>query len=143
MVDHTFGGKIRWEIVPQSMAVDLEAIGLERMINEAIPDVPEEQKARLSEFAVIYSSTQCIEIDISTAKPAIRAFYAVWQKHDKMTPEQLWRWRVALPYQVWTAWQAAWNDAQSLFDTDPAELPTDALTLEQKAEAETTGSPLT
>lgn len=143
MSDYTFGGRISWNIAPQSLAVDLEASALERAIKTAIPDMPERQAERVQEFSIIYASTQCIEIETKTAKPVIKAFFAAWQKRDKMTPEQLWRWRVALPYSIWGAWQEAWQDSQSLFDTDPAELPTSALTIEQKAEAETTGTPLT
>lgn len=131
--------KITWHISPQTLRTDLRAKALEKAILEACPDA-EANDART--FTLILSCTSGVEFDATTARAALHTFKQFVATYQGMSPAEVWAYRMDMPLHLWYAWLSAFNDGQNLFDTDPAELPTSALTEEQRREAETPGSPL-
>ncbi len=131
--------KITWHISPQTLKTDARANIMKRLIVEACPEVDPRDAGS---FALILSCTNGVDFDAATARPALKTFKAALERVRDMDGAALWAFREDMPLQLWYAWISAYNDGQELFDTDPAELPTTALSDEQKAEAAQPDSPL-
>jgi hypothetical protein len=133
--------QISWNIAPQTLKTDSQARALERLI---LADCPGEDVKDVRTFTVMLSCTRGLDFNTTTARAALRTFKQFIEQGIKgMSGEALWEVRQEIPLPLWWAWIKGFNGGQELFDPDPAELPLDALTEDQKAEAETPGSPLT
>jgi hypothetical protein len=132
--------KITWRIIPQTLKTDARAKALERAILE---DCPVEEVSRVRTFTLLLSCTKGIEFDTARARPALQSFKQ-FIEHDAVTMQgaELWNYCEDLHLNLWHAWISGFNDGQELFETDPAELPTSALTDAQKAELAQSDSPL-
>lgn len=133
--------KITWHIVPQSLKTDFHAKSLERGI---LAECPSADLSEVRTFTLLMSCTTGLEFDAARARSALQEFKLfIEQDVVSMSSAALWERRLNMPLQIWTVWISAFNKGQELFDADPAELPTDVLTEDQKVEAATPGSPLT
>lgn len=142
--DNTFGGRVIWNVAAASPYTDMLGEKLKKRFEA---DVPELDGAKLHEVNMMLNVlplTESIEFNFDgKEKRWLCQFKANWEAVESMTTAQLGDFLYRLPYNIRTAWITAVNDGQVPFEVDPAQLPTDALTDEQKVEAATPGSPLT
>jgi hypothetical protein len=142
-VDHTFGGRLRWIIEAMSLWTEMQQEKLFKELSAALPDLDDKERAELNNFCGWYVLVDDIEFMFDDKeKAALKKFRDNWKKRETMTPRELLNFWLKLPYAIRGAWVTAVNAEQDMFDVDPAQLPDEALTGEQKAEAATPGSPL-
>jgi hypothetical protein len=133
---------ITWHINNQSYYSDRKAADLAKAIRAECAVPPEYEAVYVDEYTMLLIATEGVEFDLTLARKPLREFKAFLETWENLPLEEVWEYRLRLPYIVLTAWRNAWSEAQSLFDPDPVELPIEALTLKQKEEAATPGSPL-
>ena len=134
--------KIKWHFAERTLFSDRQARLLEKGILDAC-QVDADDTNLLSTFVCILTITERVEFPSDKARPSLKdlpAFLAGW---PDMSPAAVWEYfnkRVAR--MVWVDWASAFTREQSLFLADPAELPFDVLTEEQRVEAADPNSPL-
>lgn len=100
---------------------------------------------RKSSLAYLLASTEALKVK-DDPHPAIQAglqgFKHLVEGWRDMDASTLWTAWCTLPEQIITAWIAAYAEAQTIWERDPAWLPTEALTTVEKVEAAKPDSPL-
>jgi len=133
--------KLTWHISEVTPEVTRKASTLQKAI-KAVCAIETEDNNSLTNFSYYLAATRQMDYP-AKARSAVRnlaVFIDQWQKLDAM---EVWRFHQEyLPHNLKQVWDEAFGEAQNLFDLDPVELPDDALTPEQKAEAAEPGSPL-
>ena len=133
--------KLTWHISEVTPEVTRKASTLQKAIKAVCTIEPEDDNS-LTNFSYYLAATRQMDYP-AKARSAVRnlaVFIDQWQKLDAI---EVWRFHQEyLPHNLKQVWDEAFGEAQNLFDLDPVELPDDALTPEQKAEAATPGSPL-
>jgi hypothetical protein len=135
---------------PQSWITDDKAEKLDREIAAAvgIEENPKDAKqkklrAMLNTFSIVYACTTAVELhNEARVDASLRTLYDLWQRRDELTLVELWNMRLQQPYTLWNEWFSQWDGKQRLFELDPAEIPDDMLTSQQKAELKDPRSPL-
>jgi hypothetical protein len=139
--DYTFDGKVTWDIVSQSWDTDTAALKLETAIKEAA-EIPANEASYLGELCVMLSCTKDVTFTANGVKPS-----PIWLRFQDLLkgsvqPADLWNTRKQLPNTLVDAWKAAFLAAQDLFVIDPAQLPDDRLTDDQREALKDVNSPL-
>lgn len=142
-IDHTFGGKLTWDIVPQSWETDTIATKLQNSIETAV-EVSKDEAAMLEEYCVFLSLTRGIHPHINGTRPGatLVELIAVVNDWPRMSPVDVWNFRKRLPNTIAAAWRSAYIAGQELFILDPAQLPDEDLSAEQLEEVKDINSPL-
>jgi|GEM_PF-6527184 len=141
-IDSTLGGRIEWRIMPSSPYTDAIKTKLDRLF-ESIPDLTADEKALISDYSALLSLTEDIIFKFDgREKRLLTEFASGWGRREKMSARQLFDFLMRLSYVIRSAWFAACYAEQVPFEVDPAQMPTEALTDEQKAEAADPASPL-
>jgi hypothetical protein len=134
--------KIKWRFAEQTMFTDKQARRLKDAICESC-QVEAGEMAILENFTAFLSVTESVEFPVDKALASLKAmpaFLATWQD---MSPSEVWEFRVKkISHPVWINWVNAFTRRDDLFEADESELPEDALTAEQRAQAADPTSPL-
>lgn len=134
--------RLTWYISEITPEVTRRALTLQKAIL-AVAEITPLDESRLINLSYFLAATRKMEYPDS-AKQSIRglaAFLPIWRT---LEISEVWRFsEEEIPDALRNLWKEAFESAQELFEIDPVEAPTDALTDEQKAEAATPGSPLT
>lgn len=140
--DYTFEGRIEWKFLPFSPYTDARKTKLKALF-DSITDLSEDERAKVDEFVNVLSATDDIvfRFDGKEKRPLID-FATGWGRRDHMTARQLFDFMYRLGWAIYIKWVQAINAEQVPFEVDPAQMPTDALTDAQKAEAADPASPL-
>lgn len=100
---------------------------------------------RKGTLAHLLSSTEAVQVK-DDPHPVIHAALRGWQDMitgwKDMDATALWAAWCALPEQIVTAWISAYAEAQTIWERDPAWVPTESLTPAEKVEAAKPDSPL-
>lgn len=139
-MDYTFNGAVEWDIIPQSLGTDLEALGLEKVILDS-GIVADNAKSFVGELTVFLSTTRGVKVP-RTAPDTVKEIVLLVGSHEAMSPAEIWTSYMRLPNKLVDAWREAWKAGQVIFPVDVAQLPTAALTDEQADEAKNATSPL-
>jgi len=140
----TLADFITFKCDPQTIALDIQADILERKIAAAVGiDEKHKQRRILSTFCVVYMCTLDVSVHLTdrTSK-TLGALCEAWQRRNEMSPAELWDMRATMPHTLWAEWFRQWDNAQRLFELDPAEVPDDMLSTDQKEELKDPQSPL-
>lgn len=132
---YTLDGRLEWDIASQSLDTDLQTEAIERGILAAVPDLTEENKKTVKEFATILSCTDDLKASWKGGEhKSLSAFVTMFEKWkaNQLSYAELWKWRTKTPYRLISIWIDAYLANQSLYEVDPAQLPTEALSAEQK-----------
>lgn len=142
-IDYTFGGRLSWDIITQSWETDTVASKLQKAIEDAV-ELSQDEKSIVEEYCVFLSCTRGLHSHVNGTRPAapLVEFIAVLSDLDRLTPDNLWNFRKRAPNTLIAAWRAAFMANQNLFIIDPAQLPDEELTDEQREEAKDINSPL-
>lgn len=133
--------KITWSIIEEALYHYRKAEDLDKAIQAACAIAPEDQ-TRLNNYAHFLTCTTRMTYS-DGAKASIVNLAQFLTRWQDLPPAALWEYYLKeIPTSLVVEWQQAYNKAQNLFDPDLAELPLSELTPEQRAEAETPGSPL-
>lgn len=120
----------------------MESEGIERRL-QAVGSADEAQ--RKGTLSYLIASTEALEIK-DDPHPVIQAALKSWKhlvdNHKEMDAAQLWSAWCALPEAIISAWILAYSEAQTIWERDPAWLPTEALKPDEKVEAAKPDSPL-
>jgi hypothetical protein len=138
----TFGGRVRFHVDPMSVFVRKEYKRLRDQLLGALPDLNDDDKNMVDEFALLMSATHQIDFHFrGDEKPALVALKVLWEQRKVLPPIDLLNGRMCLPDKVIDAWRAWFVDANEL-DAPAEQLPAKALTPEQKEELADPNSPL-
>jgi len=100
---------------------------------------------RKNTLAYMLSSTEALQVK-DDPHPVIHAALHSWQgmiaNWKEMDAAALWAAWCALPEQIVTAWISAYAEAQTIWERDPAWMPSESLTPAEKVEAAKPDSPL-
>lgn len=141
--DYSFDGRIRFEISPASLFTDMRQEALRLRFSEELPDLSPKEQEQVDQLAFWMSVTDDIQFTFDgREKKGLKFFKDGWERHEAMTCRELLDWWMKLAFEVRTAWITKAGDGQDLFEVDPAQLPTNALTPAQKAELDDKDSPL-
>lgn len=134
--------KTIWHIQEGTLHTARKAQALRRAIEAACTVLPEDE-SRMINYTYFLANTTKIEPP-PTARASLRALAAFIPTWEDLAPAQVWEfYQKELSANVVLEWDSEFTKAQNPYDTDPAELPLDALSDEQKVEAATPGTPLT
>lgn len=137
----TLSDYLVFHCIPETLGTDIKAKALEEKITPFLSNG--EGKGALADFVFLLVHTTAIDCTFDgSEKPALVAFRDTWQRRDRMTPEALWEWRLGIPWPILQLWNEAFFKAQALFEVPPEQLPTEALSPTQKAEAAQPDAPL-
>ena len=134
--------KLIWRISEVTPAVTRKAIALQKAIRAACTIEPEDAAVMVN-YTYYLAATKSLEYPAQARQSVknLAAFLPVWEDRSPVEVWQFYQDNISNKLRV--AWDAAFDEAQNLFETNPVELPLSALTPEQRQEAETPGSPLT
>lgn len=141
--DNTLGGRVFFKLVPETQYTEGKRLALYNRIKAELPDFDTYDESAIYELSLIVSCTDTIEFTFNGHErmPLIN-FRAYWLDVPTQSAFDLVNGWLHLPSTIIKAWRREWNDAQEMFDVDPAELPSSMLTPAQKKEAEDPTSPL-
>lgn len=125
---------ITWHIETESPYHTREAKKLENAIRAECDVLPEDE-ARLRAFTHYVATTNRIEY-VSSARATVRELAHFLETWQTLSPTQVWEFCLRnVPDKIILLWDAAYGEAQELFDRDTAALPLNMLTPEQREEA--------
>lgn len=144
--DPSFGGRLVWTIEPITLKVELSARAKAKAL-VAAGALDAEWQDEAENFFILLGCTKGLEYrprahDHSSFQ-AFQDFIQKWNKpsQEMATDSYAWVMRTELPYQLITAWRAAYVQGQYGW-ANPNELPTYALRPDQAEEAKAKNSPL-
>jgi hypothetical protein len=138
----TLADYLHFDCCPETLGTDIKAKALEAKLLPVLgPDG--DGKGTLADFVFLLAHTTAATFTFDgTEKPALIEFKATWERRATLTPDDLWAWRLGMPWSIVHLWQESWLQAQNLFEVPVEQLPTAALTPEQQEEAKRPDSPL-
>lgn len=105
----------------------------------------EDEQGRKNTLAYLLASVETLEVK-DDPHPVIQGALKAWKTlvdgHKQMDAARLWAAWCALPEAIISAWILAYSEAQTVWDRDPAWVPTEALKEAEKVEAANPDSPL-
>lgn len=144
--DPSFGGRLVWTIEPITLKVELSArFRAKALVETGVIDAEWQDEAE--NFFILLGCTKWVMYnDRAHDHPAFNAFQEFIQKWNApigaaRVDAEAWAMRTELPYQLITAWRAAYVQGQYGW-ANPNELPTYALQPDQAEEAKAKDSPL-
>lgn len=132
---HTLEGRLEWDISSQSIDADTQSDTIERGILATREEWSEDDRKMVKEFATILSCTDGLKLKRKGGEhKSLPVFVEQVEKWNAklLSFEELWAWRIKIPYRLYTVWIDAYLANQFLYEVDPAQLPTEALSDEQK-----------
>jgi hypothetical protein len=134
---------IKWIFDETSLYSNEQADELAKRIQET-GTVKESEGGTVGSFCILLVHTCGVTFDASKVKSEslkqLPEFLATWQK---LSPTELWDYRRRhISHSLWRQWANDFSSEGNLLMADPAELPEDMLTEEQRLEASLPNSPL-
>lgn len=148
-MDFTFDGRVAWDIKPRTLGSYTRRDALAEQIKAALalPNGAHTKEIEANVFTLAYllASTAGVAFAFNgKERGGLKDFKRWWElwKSKSADLKQLYMGFVELAEGVIIAWREAFEDAQMLYDPDPAQVPDSHLTPEQREALKDPAAPL-
>jgi len=131
----TLADFIEFQCEEQGLGTDLVAEDIQKQISEAVGGLEEGSRhfSTLQEFSVFMSCTPSVVFKFDGREGiGLTRFRERWMERDRMTPAELWAFRLSISYELIREWGRQWSALQRPFRIDPVQLPASKLNAEHR-----------